>query len=606
MLQDPNSGYYYWWNDRLQEATWENPNPQQVQQQEQQQQVQQEQQQQQGEQVQQQPQPEQQQQPEQPQPEQQQPEQPPPGLNAVQQWLSNALALRDTNTAVHACDDMTFDECYEMLLPQHGIAPAAQFMFLGIKDTSDVQVILSALSKMQPQTTPPQQTADTNATTTTTNATTSSSTPLPPTTPTTSTTPDTPHVQDQMHRLEQALSASTAKATQCRKESTEWEQKYHTLHQQLNHQHANEQRALKAEHATQLGRMAHQLDEATYQLEQEQRLRTAAEEHLQLANRRLAQQQQEAATHAKDTNKTNHTSRLRKELDHQRARLKTRRAKMDEDEKVAMARSFVVNQEMLTLREQLDQEQHQLAQAQVNMQQLESDFEERCHHFEKEKNDYDEKLLRNVGGGGTVLSPISGGEGSGGEGRERRVHTPAMLMFSGANRTSLGSVIRIPDRDADVSQEADDLLTVLDRLIAETKGAMVEGLTPTRGGNRGEEEEGGGPTSPSSTDLSTPSSADLSTGASSRYSETNLVEDPRGRIMQNVAPVLVRRDGQKTTEDHHQQQPQPQHQHQHQQPQQQQQQQHRRHHQQQQQQPQQHPQQQPQNPKTPKPRWIFK
>ena len=115
-------------------------------------------------------------------------------------------------------------------------------------------------------------------------------------------------------------------------------------------------------------------------------------------------------------------------------------------------------------------------------------------------------------------------------------------MFSGADRTSLGSVIRIPERDADVSQEADDLLNVLDRLIAETKGAMVEGLTPTRGG-----EDSGRPTSPSSTDSKRYSDH-------SDHSDAKVVEDPRGRIMKNVTPVLVQRDGRKTTEEQQQQQ----------------------------------------------------
>ncbi len=517
MIQDPNSGYYYWWNDRLQQSTWDDPTINEN--------IQQQQQQQKEEVV----------------VDQQQSQEVKEEVkgevkenvkgenntikkhNVVQQWVLKSIKLTDMNSALNAFKDISFEECYEMLEPAHSITPTAQFMFLGFQNSSDIRIIMDELRKRkQHEDGDDDIVNNTKKMITTTNDTTN-------TTISNNRGNNSEGYEKQIQQLKDQLLVSSMEKNAMNEKYLIMEKKYTTLSKQYN---MNQKDATDNE--KKINELMNQVNALTLQYEKEHSIRIKLENDIKL--NKLNNQ----------NGSMNKTSSLQKELDIQRNRLKIRRQKLEEDEKNALERSFAVNEELMKMREELEEEQHRLKNDQIQIEKLKKEHEILQKKFINDQKIYEESKQKEVSQMATTtttnmtmneingMSPITSTKENGvGE------HTPLSLMF--ASRVSLGSIIRIPDRDADVSQEADELLNVLDRLIAETKGAMTDGMTPIHSSEDCEN-------SPSrnnqdtlnSSELSSPSAATAEKGAT-----TAELGDPRRRIMNSIGPVLVQRNGQK-------------------------------------------------------------
>jgi hypothetical protein len=150
---------------------------------------------------------------------------------------------------------------------------------------------------------------------------------------------------------------------------------------------------------------------------------------------------------------------------------------MEEDERLAMERTFEMNRELGEMRDGLETLQLEAEQERSLFDQEREDFvaEKKEHYESLHVSRLEDKVSRMAVG--DYLSPIATNM------------TPRGTPRGGRMGSLLGSIIKIPEADADVTQEADELLKALDRLIAETQTAMTDGMTPSKSSHSGIDEE---------------------------------------------------------------------------------------------------------------------
>ena len=411
-------------------------------------------------------------------------------------------------------------------------------MFLGLKDPSDVRIILSNLKEKmnnpndagQTSMAPPNlvsnnvtQNTNTANTTNTTNSNVDSSN-------TNYHSSVVIELRAEIARLKIALDILNSTTENASSNLRELERKNRLLN--------DTQLITKERHEETCVRLKGRADDLERKLEQEKNLRVQAEERIK------------AMQELNTSNKKKETSSLKKELELQKIRLKERRKKLEENEKLSLERTFAMNLESTKMREEVETYQHELDEEKILLLRERATFEnEKRELYETNQMFMLEKKVEtmertvgrrsggeiNGGGGG------EGGAGAGGEGGGElspigaAMNTPARStnVFSSSRMSLLGSVIRIPEHDVDVSQEADELLTVLDRLIAETQGAMTEGMTPTKSDEDGTVDS----SSPSSALMSSSSSSSSSSSPVKSASEAG--RDPRQNLLTSVTPLLL-------------------------------------------------------------------
>jgi hypothetical protein len=367
-------------------------------------------------------------------------------------WLDSlSESLEDAATAKAKLATCTWEELTEMLEPCEGISPEAQFIFLGISNRSDVHTIMAALrghgGKITTTTTVMAVAAVSEATNRHHNINSNSLIGEKITGASCAASPTAAEIRDtamEIRVLKHQLSAEKSVTAELR-------------------QLLQEERMKRSHAASENERLRCELDGTKASLKSEREQVQGLRQYAAAAN--------DAAAVTQSTSKQEIAS-LRQELDVQRKRLAEKRRTLEEEQAMMIEQSFAMTEELENMKRDLENARTGVDRDRAVLEQERQDLLEQSRVVEQQKAEHELK-----GDAGSTLRNAELDQVAVAASPSNNLSLMSSPALNGEGTPNNNSIFLTAGSGVlDVSSA--ELVGVLDRLIAETRGAMQSGFTP--------------------------------------------------------------------------------------------------------------------------------